>query len=158
MTKERRTAPNPEWVQMYRQGIPSPKIAAIAGAAESTIRYHLRLATKAEPGLRAKHKAAVVAVTRHTSAGLQKVNDIVAFHQTEGRLPAAGGRTAWERALGVWLHRRRQDAMVGSLPPPTSKAFRSGRRIVVIRPSLSANPRRTNCGLKWWSFAVSPCS
>jgi hypothetical protein len=102
---------------MYKQGIPSTKIAAGAGIAQSTVRYHLSLAVKAQPELRDEHKAALVAVTRQTSAGLQNMDDVIAFHQTEGRLPTTGGKTARERALGVWLHRRRQDAMVGALSP-----------------------------------------
>jgi hypothetical protein len=44
MMEARRAAPHPEWVQMYRQGIPAPKIAAAAGVAKSTVRYHLHIA------------------------------------------------------------------------------------------------------------------
>lgn len=72
---------------------------------------------KAEPGLRDEHKAALLAVTRQTSAGLQNLADAITFHKAEGRLPTTGGRTARERALGVWLHRRRQDAAAGTLSP-----------------------------------------
>jgi hypothetical protein len=117
MMKERRTAPDPEWVQMYRQGIPSPMIASGAGAAESTVRYHLRLAAQEDPGLRAAHKAAVGRFGRPTSAGVQNLNDTIAFYEAEGRLPTTGGKTMRERSLGVWLHRRRQDAAAGTLSP-----------------------------------------
>lgn len=117
MVTKRRTAPDPEWVQMYRQGIPSPKIAAGAGAAESTVRYHLHRAAQQDPGLRAAHKAAVSRSGRATSAGLQNLNDTIAFYDEEGRLPTTGGKTARERSLGVWLHRRRQDAAAGNLLP-----------------------------------------
>ncbi|MGM9474215.1 hypothetical protein ACS5PJ_19680 [Pseudarthrobacter sp. YS3] len=61
MTTAKRRAPDPEWVLMYRQGIPSPKIAAGAGAAASTVRYHLHLAIQVDPGLRDEHKAAAEA-------------------------------------------------------------------------------------------------
>jgi hypothetical protein len=117
MTKRRRAAPDPEWVQMYRQGIPSPKIAAYSGAAESTVRYHLHVAAREDPGLRDAHKTAVGRSIRRTSAGLRNLNDTVAFYETEGRFPTTGGKTARERSLGVWLHRRRQDAAAGTLLP-----------------------------------------
>ena len=44
MKQIKRPAPNPEWVQMYRLGIPTPKISAGAGVAETTVRYHLAIA------------------------------------------------------------------------------------------------------------------
>lgn len=101
---------------MYRQGIPSPKIAAITGIAESTVRYHLGVAFKAEPGLRDAHKTALGVVTR-PSAGLRNLNDVVAFFTAEGRLPTTGGKTARERALGAWLHRQRQLSAAGAISP-----------------------------------------
>lgn len=55
----RRAAPNPEFMLMYRKGIPTSKIAAIAGVAETTVRYHLQIAAHAEPGIRDEHKAAL---------------------------------------------------------------------------------------------------
>lgn len=58
VTKKQRPAPDPELVQMYWQGIPSPKIAAITGIAEGTVRYHLGVAFEADPGLRDAHKTA----------------------------------------------------------------------------------------------------
>lgn len=47
----RRPAPDSEWVLMYRQGIPARKIAAVAGAAETTVRYHIAIAAKQDPSL-----------------------------------------------------------------------------------------------------------
>lgn len=117
MTKMHRTVPDPELVQMYRQGIPSPKIAVIKGMAESTVRYHLGVAFKADPGLRDAHKAALGPVTRRTSSGMRNLNDIVAFFTAEERLPTTGGRTARERALGTWLHRQRQLSAAGTISP-----------------------------------------
>jgi hypothetical protein len=38
MTQIKRPTPNPEWVQMYRRGIPTAKIAETAGVAETTVR------------------------------------------------------------------------------------------------------------------------
>jgi hypothetical protein len=100
---------------MYRQGIPSSKIASIAGAAGSTVRYHLHLAAQADPGLQAAHKAAMVSVARNSTAGRRNLADVIAFYKAEGRLPTASGKTRRERALGGWLHRRRQDAAADTL-------------------------------------------
>lgn len=36
-------APNPEFVPMYRTGIPTSKIAALEVGAEPTVRYHLQV-------------------------------------------------------------------------------------------------------------------
>jgi hypothetical protein len=115
MTTAKRRAPDPEWAQMYRQGIPSPMIAAGAGVAESTVQYHPRLAVQSDPGLRAAHQAALRAVTRTTSAGKRNLNDVVSFYEAVGRLPRPARRHPRERASGVWLHRRRQEAAAGAL-------------------------------------------
>lgn len=133
MTETRRTAPDPELVQMYRQGLPSPKIAATKGMAASTVRYHLHLAVQAEPRLRDAHKAALGAVTRESSAGLRNLADTVAFYRAEGRLPTTGASTARERALGVWLYRRRQEATAGTL----SAAY---REVLSVLPGWNAGP------------------
>lgn len=117
MTEVKRRAPHPEWVQMYRQGIPSPKIAAEAGAAESTVRYHLHLAVQAEPAIREEHKAAAGSVTRNSPAGFRNMKDVVALYVEEGRLPSTHSGSARERAAAVWLHRRRQEAAEGHLSP-----------------------------------------
>lgn len=125
-TEDRRRAPHPEWVQMYRHGIPSPKIAADAGAAESTVRYHLHIAAQAEPSIREEHKAARGPVTRNSPAGVRNMNDTVAFYESERRLPSTKGSSARERAVGVWIHRRRQDALDGTLSP----IYREGLSVV----------------------------
>jgi Helicase associated domain len=110
---------------MYRQGIPSPKIAAVAGAAASTVRFHLQRAVQEDAGLRADHKAARVTITRETSAAQRNLDDVITFHRAEGRLPTTGGKTPRERALGVWLHRRRQDAAADTLSPAYREALRA---------------------------------
>jgi hypothetical protein len=48
MPDQKRTAPHPEWVQMYRQGLTTTQIAATTGAAQSTVRYHLAIAAAAD--------------------------------------------------------------------------------------------------------------
>ncbi|MEW1810476.1 helicase associated domain-containing protein [Pseudarthrobacter phenanthrenivorans] len=118
----RRTAPNSEWVLMYRRGIPTAKIAAGAGVAETTVRYHLAIAARQEPDVRAEHKAALpVARQRLTAAGRRNLDDIITFYQAEGRLPAR--RSPREKAMAAWLHRRRQEAAQGTLSPVYAKAL-----------------------------------
>ncbi|MFF1880191.1 helicase associated domain-containing protein [Pseudarthrobacter sp. NPDC058196] len=117
MTQIKRSAPNPEWVLMYRQGIPAPKIAAGAGVAESVVRYHLAIAAKQDPNLRDAHKSALPApAPRETDAGQQNAQDIVAFYERKGRLPVVG-RSKQESALAGWLARQRQRAAAGTLTP-----------------------------------------
>lgn len=123
LNRKHEPAPDPEVVQMYRQGISSPKIAAIKGMAASTVRYHLGVAFKADPALRDAHKAALGAVTRQTSAGMQNLNDVMEFFEASKRLPSTGGKTARERALGAWLHRQRQLSDAGTISPTYSEGL-----------------------------------
>ncbi len=115
MTEVRRPTPHPEWVQMYRNGIAIPKIAAAADVGESTVRYHLRIAELAEPSIRDEHRAAASKPAKITSAGLQNMYDTIALYQSQGRLPSTKSPSARERALAVWLLRRRQDHHRGTL-------------------------------------------
>ncbi|MDE8670384.1 hypothetical protein PY310_17540 [Pseudarthrobacter sp. H3Y2-7] len=82
---------------MYRQGIPSSKIALDTGAPSSTVRYRLHLAGRDDPTLRDARKAALRAVTRKTSAGQRNLDDIIAFHKAEGRPPTTGGQAPRKR-------------------------------------------------------------
>lgn len=117
MTEIKRQAPNPEWVLMYRKGIPTPKIAAGAGVAETTVRYHMAIAARQDPGLRAAHQAALPpAVPRVTEPGQRNMEEILAFYEAEGRLPVAS-RSVRETALAGWLARRRAQAAAGTLSP-----------------------------------------
>jgi hypothetical protein len=123
MTQSKRTAPDPEWVLMYRRGIATPKIAAVAGVAETTVRYHLAIAAEQNPRIRAEHQAALPApLPRLTAAGRRNVEDIIAFYKTEGRVPTFS-RSAREKALAVWLHRRRKEAAQGTLSPAYASAL-----------------------------------
>jgi hypothetical protein len=102
---------------MYRQGIPSPKIAAAAGVGKSTVRYHLHLAAQADPSIRDEHQAAAGAPVQASGPGLRNMEDLIALYKTEGRLPSTKGPSPRERTLAVWLQRRRQDAIRGALSP-----------------------------------------
>lgn len=117
MAQIKRPAPNPEWVLMYRKGIPAPKIAAGAGVAASVVRYHLAIAARQDSGLRQEHQAALPAPPpRVTDAGRRNLAAVLAFFAAEGRLPV-NGRSPRESALAGWLARRRQEAAEGSLSP-----------------------------------------
>ncbi|MDQ0825562.1 hypothetical protein QFZ60_001735 [Arthrobacter sp. B2I5] len=123
MTQIKRPAPNPEWVQMYRQGIPTAEIAVGAGVAESTVRFHLAKASKKEPGLRAVHQAALPpSAPRVTDAGRRNLEDILAFYRAEGRLPVHR-RSTRESSLAGWLVRRREEAAAGTLSPVYAAAL-----------------------------------
>jgi hypothetical protein len=92
MTVARRSAPDPEFVQLYRRGTPTSRIAAWAGVAETTVRYHLQIAAKQDPSIREEHLAAVAPPEpRVMAAGLRNLADVLAFHASQGRLPVSHG-------------------------------------------------------------------
>ncbi|MBT2568160.1 helicase associated domain-containing protein [Arthrobacter sp. ISL-85] len=122
MTQTTRQAPNPEWVQMYRAGIAATKIAAVTEAPHSVIRYHLAIAAKQDPGLRAAHKSAAPVPARVTGPGKRNLEDVLTFYATEGRLPVTG-RSRRESTLAEWLTRRRKDAAAGALSPAYATAL-----------------------------------
>lgn len=96
---------------MYRRGIAPSKIAEVCGAAATTVRYHLQIAAKGDPGLRGEHAAALpVTVPTPSEASLQKMQDLVAFYQAGGTaacspcevVPRAGlGQVALPSAPGI---------------------------------------------------------
>lgn len=108
---------------MYGQGIPASKIAAVAGAPETTVRYHLAIAARQDPGLRARHQASLPpSVPQTTPVGQRILDDLLAFYKAEGRLPVHG-RSARESALAGWLVRRRGQAVTGTLSPAYAQAL-----------------------------------
>lgn len=118
-----RRAPHPEWVEMYRHGIGTDRIAKLAGVAASTVRYHLRMAVLTEPGLPAVHSAAIRPQPRKNKAGLSNLADLIALYERERRLPSTKSTDLRERALAVWLMRRRKDWDDGTLNPFYSRAL-----------------------------------
>ncbi|MCD5342803.1 helicase associated domain-containing protein [Arthrobacter sp. AK04] len=126
MTESRRPAPDPEFVRLYRAGTPTSKIADWAGVATTTVRYHLQIAAKEDPGIRDEHRAASSPAPRTSTAGRRNLADVLAFYETHGRLPGTHGKTPRERALAAWLGRRRRQAAEGTLSP----AFRDGLAVI----------------------------
>ena len=108
---------------MYRKGLRASKIASVTGVAQSVIRYHLAIAVRQDPGLRDEHQAALPPPPpRVTEAGRRTLGDILAFYETEGRLPVAG-RSPRESTLAEWLTRRRKEAAAGTLSPVYATAL-----------------------------------
>lgn len=124
MLGARRSAPDPEFVQLYRLGTPTSKIASWAGVAETSVRYHLQIAAKQDPRLRDEHQAALAPPEpRTTEVGLRNLAEVLAFHNAQGRLPVGHGKTARERALASWLANRRREAGEGVLSPVYREAL-----------------------------------
>ncbi|CAN7242037.1 Helicase associated domain protein [Arthrobacter sp. LjRoot78] len=144
MPEQKRTAPHAEWVQMYRQGLTTAKIAATVGAAQSTVRYHLAIAAAADPSVRTAHRNAArpTTSTRVTAEGLQNLRDTVTLYRAEGRLPSTKSPFTRERALATWLTRRRQDHDRGTLSPD----YAAGLQEI---PSWDQRTRTSNDEARW---------
>lgn len=144
MSEYKRPVPHPEWVQMYRQGIPASKIASTAGVGQSTVRYHLAVAAAAEPSIRDDHRNATrtAPVTRVTAEGLRNLSDTLALYRAEGRLPSTKSPSARERSLAVWLLRRRHDHARGTLPP----TYREGLQEI---PEWEHRTRKADDDARW---------
>ncbi|MFJ5696582.1 helicase associated domain-containing protein [Arthrobacter sp. NPDC093139] len=143
MAKTRRdAAPNQEWVLMYRGGLTQARIAELVRAPASTVRYHLRIAAAADPGLRPAHEAAAVRKTMVTAQGLERMQQLVAMVQETGRYPSTNAESTSERTLASWLQRRREDARAGTLPP----AFREG---LAVLPGWEGKPRAEADEERW---------
>lgn len=57
---------------------------------------------------------------------LQRMQDLIAFYRTEGRLPAGHARSTREQTLAGWLQRRRRESAAGTLSP----ALREGLGVI----------------------------
>lgn len=142
-TTRRDAAPNPEWVLMYRGGLSRRKIAALAGVPESTVGYHLRVASAADPLLRAAHEEATGAgASRVTAQGRDRMHQLVTMVQDTGRYPSRNAESTSERTMATWLQRRREDARAGMLAP----AFRDG---LAVLPGWEGTPRAEADEARW---------
>jgi hypothetical protein len=128
VTKRWESAPNPEWVLMYRGGLARAQIAKLVGAASSTVGYHPDIARKADPELQAAHEAAAALRTTHaaTSTGLEHLSELVTFVQTTDRFPSRASTSETEQTLAAWLTHRRAEARDGTLAP----AYRDGLAVL----------------------------
>lgn len=100
-------------------------IALGAGMAEATVRYHLAIAAKLEPSIRDGHRMAAPKPPRITASGRKNLEEVLALYRAEGRVLSAKSASVRERALGLWLHRRRQEAAQGILLPIYADALKA---------------------------------
>jgi hypothetical protein len=142
MDQVHRRAPDLEWVELYRRGLSTSRIAKFAHAGATTVRYHIRLAAQDEPSLRDEPRAALNTTTRISKSGLSNLADVVALHERERRLPSSSAAEARERALATWLSRRRQDVDSGTLAP----VYRAGLRSV---PGWERRTRKAKDEAQW---------
>jgi hypothetical protein len=139
----REPAPNPEWVLMYRNGLPGRRIAELADVPVHTVSYHLRLARAADPELRPAHEeSARTKKPAVTTRGLEQMHELVAMVQQTGRYPSRSAESTSERTLGVWLQRRRKEAWAGTLAP----AFNEGLSVL---SGWERNPRPVADEERW---------
>lgn len=113
-----RTAPDAEWVLMYRQGMTRARIADLENVSPSTVGYHLTVAKARNPPLQAEHDGAAPMrpVARVTTRTLERMGELTLV-RAEGRFPSTKATDTAERSLAVWLQRRRRDAENGRLAP-----------------------------------------
>lgn len=142
-TKTRNSAPNPEWVLMYRRGLERHQIAELVKAAPATVGYHLAVARTGDPGLQAEHEAAARTKPSQTTAqGLERMRQLVAMVQETGHYPSRSAANTSERTLAAWLRRRREDARAGTLAP----AYRDG---LAVLPDWQTPPRADADEARW---------
>lgn len=116
----------------------------LASAPVTTVRYHLQVAKKIEPDLEAEHAAALPEKASGPSeATLRKMQDLISFYGTEGRLPVAHAKSPQEQALNSWLYHRRRESAQGTLSP----ALRDG--LDVIPGWYQASPRKAEDEARW---------
>lgn len=143
MSQIHRRAPDPEWVELYRRGMSTSRIAKWAGVPANTVRYHISLAANDEPALREQNRnSANTAPSRVTARGKTNMKDLLSLYAHEGRLPSASANDPRERALAVWLLRRRQDYDNGTLAPE----YREGLTAI---PGWDIRPRMAKDEARW---------
>jgi hypothetical protein len=139
----REPAPNPEWVLMYRNGLPGRRIAELADVPVRIVSYHLRLARAADPDLRPAHEESVRARKPQVSArGLEQMKQVIDMVRQTGRYPSRNAASTSEPTLAVWLQRRRKEAWEGTLAP----AFKEGLDVL---PGWERKPRRQADEERW---------
>lgn len=146
MGDKSRQVPHPEWVLMYRRGLTRSRIANLVGAPVSKVGYHLTVARDIYPELVHEHEAAAPRGGDQsqtvTGRGIATMNALINFVTTHGRYPASKAPSQEERALGLWLQRRRRNAAAGTLAP----AFRDGLQTL---PDWATNTRTLSDESRW---------
>ena len=122
MDRRLRRAPDAEWVLMYRLGLSRKSIADLVRVHPAAVGYHLVIARRQDPGLETEHHAAAGARTSPSPRSLTRMEEVIAWISTEGRLPRGHSENTGERSMARWLSDRRREAAEGTLDP----AYRDG--------------------------------
>jgi hypothetical protein len=144
MDRRLRRAPDAEWVLMYRLGLSRQRIAALVRAEPATVGYHLVIARRQDPGLEAEHHAAAGAapVPYPSPTDLARMDEVLTWIRSVGRLPRDRSEHQEERSMARWLSERRREAADDSLHP----ACRDGLAPV---PGWAVNPRAAADEARW---------
>ena len=127
-------AANPAWVDLYRNGLSSKKIAELTGAPLSAVSYHLSAARTVDRDLKTDHEAAAGKPEPAALAGVIRMHQVIQMVRETGRYPSRHSDDAPERKLAAWLRRRRRDARAGILAPE----LRDG---LAVLPDWQRKPR-----------------
>lgn len=141
MDKRLRHAPDAEWVLMYRLGLSRRRIADLVGAEPATVGYHLVIARRRDPQLEAAHLAAA-ARPSPPPAALARMEEIVMWVASEGRLPRDRSTDKSERSMARWFSDRRREVDRGTL----QAAYGEGLARI---PGWDRNPRAAAGEVRW---------
>ena len=100
---------------MYRLGLSRRRIAALVGAEPATVGYHLVVARRRDPSLGVAHLAAAGSGHAPSPAALARLEEIISWVESEGRLPRDSSNETHERSMARWLSARRSESAKGSL-------------------------------------------
>ena len=142
MDRRLRRAPDAEWVLMYRLGLGRKRIAELVRVHPALVGYHLVIARRQDPELEAAHHAAASAKPGPSAAGLARMEEIIGWITSEGRLPRDRSEQKTERSMARWLSDRRREAAEGALHP----AYRDGLARV---PDWAGNHRAATDEARW---------
>jgi hypothetical protein len=127
---------------MYRLGLSRKRIAKLVRAHPALVGYHLVIARRQDPGLEAAHHAATVTKPRPSPGSLARMDEVITWIRSEGRLPRDRSEHQEERSMARWLSGRRREAAAGTLSP----AYRDGLAAV---PGWAGNPRAAADEARW---------
>jgi hypothetical protein len=97
-------------------------------AEPATVGYHLVIARRQDPGLEAEHHAAAP-VPYPSPTDLARMDEVITWIRSVGRLPRDRSEDQEERSMARWLSERRREAADGSLSPGLPGRPRAGPRV-----------------------------
>ena len=114
----------PEWDMMHAAGLTAREIADRCHQNFATIHAHFQTRERYEPGIRAKHEAALAArgANRPTTQWRKKLAEVLEFQKTHDRHPHHEGDEESERRLHRWRLEQRR-AYGNRLMPAPKIAF-----------------------------------